>query len=191
MRGAHAVAQIVILAIGIIPADAGSTHQSGYRLSTRADHPRGCGEHGIKAADRRFEGGSSPRMRGARISVGMGRIDTGIIPADAGSTAQGRVLGAGPADHPRGCGEHLSCRPAIGRHQGSSPRMRGALCEDFTGDRSRRIIPADAGSTDRSDSQHPTRMDHPRGCGEHLLVLFSLLPATGSSPRMRGALLCI
>ena len=30
---------------GIIPADAGSTRKRVYLLTSRLDHPRGCGEH--------------------------------------------------------------------------------------------------------------------------------------------------
>ena len=50
-----------------------------------------------------------------------------------------------------------------------------------------RIIPADAGSTAATRLAERTSKDHPRGCGEHSLVIWCLREAGGSSPRMRGA----
>ena len=51
-----------------------------------------------------------------------------------------------------------------------------------------RIIPADAGSTYRSTVSRPIYNDHPRGCGEHASSHGSRVPRAESSPRMRGAL---
>ena len=70
---------------------------------------------------------------------------------------------------------------------GSSPRMRGARA--ILGPRilHPRIIPADAGSTGPLRARHPSRTDHPRGCGEHDEVKPALFDLGGSSPRMRGA----
>ena len=49
------------------------------------------------------------------------------------------------------------------------------------------IIPADAGSTDHVKGIAQIRKDHPRGCGEHGVMLAIAKPGGGSSPRMRGA----
>ena len=46
MRGAQTVSSWPLRTLGIIPADAGSTSCAMVGLSTPADHPRGCGEHG-------------------------------------------------------------------------------------------------------------------------------------------------
>ena len=51
-----------------------------------------------------------------------------------------------------------------------------------------RIIPADAGSTIVADLDGSHAGDHPRGCGEHIVIMFGLAFFGGSSPRMRGAL---
>ena len=51
-----------------------------------------------------------------------------------------------------------------------------------------RIIPADAGSTRGEQWAMVRYWDHPRGCGEHLVVLVVVPLGVGSSPRMRGAL---
>ena len=51
----------------------------------------------------------------------------------------------------------------------------------------RRIIPADAGSTQAKHPKESDTWDHPRGCGEHVLAPDVADSVTGSSPRMRGA----
>ena len=69
---------------------------------------------------------------------------------------------------------------------GSSPRVRGK------GERMQRrieengIIPAGAGKSLRDFSRRQPMQDHPRGCGEKL-VMWRRWPCTiGSSPRVRG-----
>ena len=46
MRGAPGCALHRILAVGIIPAYAGSTHTGTAPITSTKDHPRVCGEHG-------------------------------------------------------------------------------------------------------------------------------------------------
>ena len=70
-----------------------------------------------------------------------------IIPADAGSTILGLGLLIAGADHPRGCGEHVSMLSYRLFHLGSSPRMRGAPSSNDYMSTTDWIIPADAGST--------------------------------------------
>ena len=53
----------------IIPADAGSTTPQSGRIPGKRDHPRGCGEHMDGTEVGVTDGGSSPRMRGARHRV--------------------------------------------------------------------------------------------------------------------------
>ena len=65
--------------------------------------------------------------------------------------------------------------------------MRGALDTILKQTDDKRIIPADAGSTESERILQYPQKDHPRGCGEHW-VIFPFLPEVkGSSPRMRGA----
>ena len=64
--------------------------------------------------------------------------------------------------------------------------MRGTRGTGDDGEIVHGIIPADAGNT-RTHTPYPRRSkDHPRGCGEHILVIEKLAPDAGSSPRMRG-----
>ena len=68
MRGAPRHLQTGDHPGGIIPADAGSTTSCFAPLTFDQDHPRGCGEHYYAFASDAFGSGSSPRMRGARVS---------------------------------------------------------------------------------------------------------------------------
>ena len=70
------------------------------------DHPRGCGEHGMRIAVYFLAEGSFPRMRGARLAFLPLLGAFGIIPADAGSTRFWSHTPPHTEDHPRGCGEH-------------------------------------------------------------------------------------
>ena len=119
-----------VFMVGIIPADAGST------LAQHAGDPKGPG--------------SSPRMRGAQTIMKTITAVKRIIPADAGSTRARSGPAYDPKDHPRGCGEHGETARRADRPGGSSPRMRGALSVDRIRIPKKRIIPADAGSTQSS-----------------------------------------
>ena len=157
MRGALGVTSYYIEEERIIPAYAGSTFRQTWSQHDGADHPRVCGEHAIRKRRNRPGAGSSPRMRGARIHCGCEGQYIGIIPAYAGSTAQGPVLGEAQADHPRVCGEHWALPNAVSRDRGSSPRMRGAPRAAIATTTVIRIIPAYAGST-LKDPCNPNNM---------------------------------
>ena len=126
MRGAHLLFRRLILCVGIIPADAGSTAHGRCERRDEQDHPRGCGEHGPVMIHMTPGYGSSPRMRGARDSKTALAQSVGIIPADAGSTSSHHPGSPAHADHPRGCGEHSVFQMRGLPSRGSSPRMRGA-----------------------------------------------------------------
>ena len=108
MRGAHERLYETVGVLRIIPADAGSTAKDELHSLLGRDHPRGCGEHMQASSIVACNSGSSPRMRGARLPYIWEKIDMGIIPADAGSTACTPMNDGATWDHPRGCGEHLA-----------------------------------------------------------------------------------
>ncbi|AFU71995.1 hypothetical protein BAST_1426 [Bifidobacterium asteroides PRL2011] len=64
--------------------------------------------------------------------------------------------------------------------------MRGTLIYANTDGFMMGIIPADAGNTDHYLSDAYKIQDHPRGCGEHILIRTGFHEGEGSSPRMRG-----
>ena len=69
-----------------IPAYAGKTPACRQWRGFQEEHPRVCGENWWKSGARRFEPGTSPRMRGKRRApLGTGRM-LGNIPAYAGKT---------------------------------------------------------------------------------------------------------
>ena len=115
-------------------------------------------------------------MRGARRARLSASAGSRIIPADAGSTRTVAGDSVDDEDHPRGCGEHKCIRHSSHAWNGSSPRMRGALFETKEHHYYKGIIPADAGSTRPPPMQKTPAADHPRGCGEHpiLIVIYEL-----------------
>ena len=187
MRGAPRPDSHEVLEWRIIPADAGSTGQARMKSGRQEDHPRGCGEHLLISGLSLANQGSSPRMRGAHMITSPACRNWRIIPADAGSTALFRSVRQCAWDHPRGCGEHNIVGGMYDLKKGSSPRMRGARFRRPLHGPPRRIIPADAGSTGRLGAMDVRREDHPRGCGEHSVVVDTPMFYRGSSPRMRGA----
>ena len=73
---------------------------------------------------------------------------------------------------------------------GSSPRMRGKPSTRGLQGTRRRIIPAHAGQTTSGLPGSVTSSDHPRACGANVEMHASLGSHVGSSPRMRGKLIC-
>ena len=132
--------------------------------------------------------GSSPRMRGAPLTLIFSSQDNRIIPAYAGSTCWGPFFGTQDRDHPRVCGEHAQAAPAENVNMGSSPRMRGAPPQAQLSGAKDWIIPAYAGSTTHRQCDAIINRDHPRVCGEHSGIRARYCSLAGSSPRMRGAL---
>ena len=110
----------------------------------------------------------------------------GIIPACAGSSRCRRATKAACGDHPRVCGEQPLTyqRPAL--PLGSSPRVRGAGLVIRDAEREAGIIPARAGSRERSRGPAACSRDHPRVCGEQHSYSGKVHTFQGSSPRGRG-----
>ena len=90
-------------------------------------------------------------------------------------------------DHPRSCGEHQPLKTRNAASIGSSPLVRGALCQCAGLQRGTGIIPARAGSTRRSILLLRQDRDHPRSCGEHTFSRQTGSQGEGSSPLVRGA----
>ena len=124
MRGTLRVICPPFCVCGIIPAYAGNTERYWPPMTCGGDHPRVCGEHLIWSATHSLVLGSSPRMRGTRPVRRPRFRSRGIIPAYAGNTSLHRS-DTNTRDHPRVCGEHVSCARAAASTAGSSPRMRG------------------------------------------------------------------
>ena len=173
---------------GIIPAYAGSTACGNRCHALSRDHPRIRGEHKPDQIGHLSIQGSSPHTRGA-LHVACRAISRGgIIPAYAGSTAIATATESVLRDHPRIRGEHLTVVVNASFGLGSSPHTRGAQNKRITANRHSRIIPAYAGSTRIGVVRSFPRGDHPRIRGEHAWDANAAIPALGSSPHTRGAL---
>ena len=127
-------------------------------------------------------------MRGTHPSARPCAHYCGIIPAYAGNTSCRNATLKKSRDHPRVCGEHNTIDQRCCGSRGSSPRMRGTRDNQRHTDIVKRIIPAYAGNTTARNASAKDNRDHPRVCGEHLILQCLLLVFQGSSPRMRGTL---
>ena len=152
---------------GIIPAYAGSTSIRAPPIASHRDHPRIRGEHQFDLARDAELVGSSPHTRGAQYFPQGGCQAIRIIPAYAGSTIRARWRTGRRWDHPRIRGEHPGDEVTVRELAGSSPHTRGAPGWFHLHARSRRIIPAYAGSTSGPPPAGSARQDHPRIRGEH------------------------
>ena len=92
--------------------------------------------------------------------------------------------------HPRVCGENANSFWTLVISSGSSPRVRGKqMREEVTGIPPG-LIPACAGKTGTCSLEAWPSEAHPRVCGENGVLSWSGLVSKGSSPRVRGKLVC-
>ncbi len=167
MRGAPVSCVFMVMCQGLIPAHAGSTLSAVQGQLCGGAHPRACGEHHQPRILVGFFQGSSPRMRGAQKTRGLGPALLGLIPAHAGSTSGSYRTGRTTWAHPRACGEHHYAPGEDPFDPGSSPRMRGAHPRKVEVADPLRLIPAHAGSTGAVVRGDTNARAHPRACGEH------------------------
>ena len=92
MRGPHAIADAKSEDERIIPAYAGTTCVGEIREAASEDHPRLCGDHGWRRVTVPSDMGSSPPMRGPQTRFTEIKEDCRIIPAYAGTTADGESI---------------------------------------------------------------------------------------------------
>ena len=89
-----------------IPAPAGNIDRVREIETSRAVHPRACGEHFLLPSASGGDGGSSPRLRGTSSSPGHSPFILRFIPAPAGNISPGSFKPCRVSVHPRACGEH-------------------------------------------------------------------------------------
>ena len=89
-------------------------------------------------------------------------------------------------DHPRPCGEHRKKPSCTSSTMGSPPPMRGTLLFLLSILAGIRITPAHAGNTKITPTTDTQKQDHPRPCGEHVVLTVSVIQLRGSPPPMRG-----
>ena len=84
-------------------------------------------------------------MRGKGMDEAFANGTIRITPAHAGKRYVEERLGIGKTDHPRPCGEKLTCRQVSAVILGSPPPMRGKAVVTVDAQRLERITPAHAG----------------------------------------------
>ena len=125
-------------------------------------------------------------MRGKEPHVGVNQLHIRITPACAGKSCRrkwGRYL---PWDHPRMCGEKPSESINRALNTGSPPHVRGKGYVVRTLQRRRRITPACAGKRSSGSNRRWRVRDHPRMCGEKVVMPLKVVSETGSPPHVRG-----
>ena len=110
----------------------------------------------------------------------------GITPAGAGKTLAHKGPHPIKRDHPRRCGENALMIFLKSSVTGSPPQVRGkqfaADGMDFFGG----ITPAGAGKTFVCGRQRHCKRDHPRRCGENMMLNTEIFMSAGSPPQVRG-----
>ena len=147
VRGTQSLLRLRCGCQGFIPACAGNTYRINSSASGFKVHPRVCGEHLGKVPPCAQGKGSSPRVRGTRLTESGKVTRTRFIPACAGNT-NAPQCGQGTFQvHPRVCGEHKLYEHYNGSKKGSSPRVRGTRNLFTRWHYESRFIPACAGNT--------------------------------------------
>ena len=170
----------------ITPACAGKSVLGRRAFRLLPNHPRVCGEKRGWLDEQNRRIGSPPRVRGKVTRPTRFKGIDGITPACAGKRTR-TFCGAGFfGDHPRVCGEKLLCSRATRAQAGSPPRVRGKAVAQLFSEQFQRITPACAGKSAAASSSAMPRGDHPRVCGEKMLVNLPESSSKGSPPRVRG-----
>ena len=125
-------------------------------------------------------------MRGKVRDEVITMTDYGITPAYAGKSRTSLKTCTKTTDHPRLCGEKLSCQLLQCFVVGSPPPMRGKVKATPPHRNEPRITPAYAGKSCTGDRPLALAQDHPRLCGEKQLYRIPLISHMGSPPPMRG-----
>ena len=146
VRGKGVRGKVHALERGITPACAGKSAIAG-----RFTHP---------------SEGSPPRVRGKDHPGRYPASPLPITPACAGKRRPPVLPVSGAEDHPRVCGEKSQETLTRLRRRGSPPRVRGKVLQLQRQSTTRRITPACAGKSVRSQRNDRQSEDHPRVCGE-------------------------
>ena len=185
-RGKHAGGVPAGAQLRLIPAHAGKTKRTIFRLAARQAHPRSRGENAARLALRMTSTGSSPLTRGKPLLRGRRTKQLGLIPAHAGKTSFPYLRSAPLRAHPRSRGENLVCFDRTNCISGSSPLTRGKRGGANTMSFQERLIPAHAGKTNLAKHLDGLCWAHPRSRGENDPATGRGHHPNGSSPLTRG-----
>ena len=186
MRGKVASEKTLLIGTGITPAYAGKSLCLLRQKDDVWDHPRLCGEKEVFSMKCIVLTGSPPPMRGKDTLRTCDCAAIGITPAYAGKSLFCTCIQMCSEDHPRLCGEKSMVEAILCFLSGSPPPMRG---KDQPAPRQPclfRITPAYAGKSLTGTVWTRPPRDHPRLCGEKIMLARSYFFILGSPPPMRG-----
>ena len=155
---------------GITPAYAGKSSRNETCWHRPWDHPCVCGEKVPITCVPKYALGSPPRVRGKALVFERERTEHRIIPACAGKRPRPRRWVRPPRDHPRVCGEKTEEQKERAEYLGSPLRVRGKGVDALGGCLSAGITPAYAGKSSSSPGIRTPVRDHPRMCGEKVIL---------------------
>ena len=150
------------------------------------DHPRVCGEQERSKRPGTGLPGSPPRVRGTATYDVPQMTRLRITPACAGNRNRSGKSSGRYKDHPRVCGEQAIFHPDKIPVGGSPPRVRGTAFISTVPSGKKRITPACAGNRALFLCLRHAIKDHPRVCGEQVVLPETVIDAVGSPPRVRG-----
>ena len=146
LRGTQRAVNFLMTSSRFIPAPAGNAVTPNGSSIRSSVHPRACGERSAYSARRFGTRGSSPRLRGTPQALREWLDGKRFIPAPAGNAVASCTRSTLHSVHPRACGERLTAATRPKRRAGSSPRLRGTLAQELSGNAGCRFIPAPAGN---------------------------------------------
>ena len=189
-RGKLDVVDVLVLAVGLIPAHAGKTLRAYLVVGGRAAHPRSRGENVCPWLEKPATWGSSPLTRGKLRLATSSAVWNGSSPLTRGKPRRGRRHREADGAHPRSRGENSPVDPVNVSIAGSSPLKRGKRLGERLGKERARLIPAHAGKTQRRAYPPPEPGAHPRSRGENAYFDWVATIDEGSSPLTRGKHMC-
>ena len=125
-------------------------------------------------------------MRGKVVPSTPKRKTIRITPAYAGKSFLHEFYNFFDKDHPRLCGEKVPEILQFSSVVGSPPPMRGKAGQPSKRIDGAGITPAYAGKSHLYGIITVEVRDHPRLCGEKILLMYEGLAPIGSPPPMRG-----
>ncbi len=164
-RGLLAVAVILGVEAGVVPAPAGVAPPAGSPARTRWRRPRARGGCSGVAKSHVAGVASSPRPRGLLRSPGCGGADRHVVPAPAGVARRCPAAGRRRPRRPRargGCSYMSLIKTAM---PPSSPRPRGLLQPARGVQGHAPVVPAPAGVARSRPGSEWTRSGRPRARG--------------------------
>ena len=114
---------------GSSPRVRGTLKFTGERNEPNRFIPAGAGNAEKIKVSALAEGGSSPRVRGTPLAETTAIDPLRFIPAGAGNAQYAELIAEDVPVHPRGCGERVRLLYDHYKDIGSSPRVRGTLCD--------------------------------------------------------------